>query len=341
MKIVSSLEYKPQETINAKHHPPVLFPTKVINLLPFTSQGQSESQKIKKNGAEPHQNLNVSASSIKKQKLKELSKIPDLDDEDAKLSNELPKSTSAAKKSRSKEPSKTKKLGKNEGTPPLHMSPTGKKTRVLQDWSKPITLGDKGAQHLSSLNISTSATKKNVLKGRHKPTTLDKKGVDLPNNLVPSASASRMHELKGQPKATMLNKEGVDLLKNLTPSASASSKHGLKGQRKSAKSDEKGLKFPSTLRPSASTTRKRLLVKGKELVSRVELWIHSHAPRRTPLPQLEGQADLQEPPTLPHPRHSVADLLELRLHRDRSTILKLKLSAVHLRHLLAKCSYCD
>lgn len=32
----------------------------------------------------------------------ELSKIPDLDDEDAKLSNELPKSTSAAKKSRSK-----------------------------------------------------------------------------------------------------------------------------------------------------------------------------------------------------------------------------------------------
>ncbi|XP_041910148.1 coiled-coil domain-containing protein 7-like [Arvicola amphibius] len=35
---VSSMKTKPQENVNAKYHLPKTFPTKVINLLPFTSQ---------------------------------------------------------------------------------------------------------------------------------------------------------------------------------------------------------------------------------------------------------------------------------------------------------------
>ncbi|XP_040611204.1 coiled-coil domain-containing protein 7 isoform X3 [Mesocricetus auratus] len=394
---VSSLKTKPQENINAKYHPPMEFPTKVINLSPFASQrnmkgsspyadatpkpfyrtsrensgipesfqhllnrkisgdpnpknenkrkaehenqlhssitsskkyehkGQSKYQKTKEKGTESHQNLHASASPIKKQKLKGkgvtvtqpnhvklvarsverpnnvetyastpnikvikvLSKTSNLDDEDAKLSNNLPKSTSAAKKPTSKETSKTTNLDKTnakvannlksnvnatgnvvkesskmsnlenkevEGSGILHKSTSSLKKRVHQEPSKTKTL-DKD-KSTPTLHNSTNAKKRRVLQEPPRTSNLDNHIVKGTSILHKSVSGSKKHVPKDLSKPITLDYKVAQHLSSLRISTSATKKNVLKEQPKHTTLDKKGVDLPNSLAPSTSASSK-------------------------------------------------------------------------------------
>ncbi|CAH7039532.1 Ccdc7a [Phodopus roborovskii] len=173
----NSLKTKPQENINAKFHPPTAFPTKVINLSPFTrdmessttpkpfyrtsrgslgippsfqhllnrrTSGDLNPKTENKKTAELENQLNISITSSKKYKKKLLKE-------------------GASGRARGKEHWKAQKV---EPTNNLKMAASAPNIKVIKELSKTSSLDDEDANLSNNLTLSTSATKKPKSKGK-------------------------------------------------------------------------------------------------------------------------------------------------------------------------------
>ncbi|XP_049978036.1 coiled-coil domain-containing protein 7 [Alexandromys fortis] len=192
---LSSMKTKPQENVNAKYHPPKTFPTKVINLLPFTSEEANMESSTPFENVIPKPFYRTSKGS---------SGIP------ATLQQLLNRKISGAPK-----PNNINKQN-TELENQLRISVTSPKKYVHKGLSKTPKLRKKGVESRSNLHTSTSSIKKQKLKEQHNPVMSIERSDELPNNMKMLASPPKIKVLKELSKTSLSN--------NLRKSRSAAKK---------------------------------------------------------------------------------------------------------------------
>nr|XP_048306095.1 coiled-coil domain-containing protein 7 isoform X3 [Myodes glareolus] len=224
---VSSMKTKPQENVNAKYHPPKTFPTKVINLLPFTNQEENVENSTPYENVIPKPFYRTSRGS---------SGLP------TTFQQLLNRRTSGAPKQQDVNKPKTELENQ------MHILVTSPKKYLHKGTSKTRKLRKKGAESRSNLRTSTSSTKKQKLKEQHNPVTSFERSDELPNNMKTLDSIPKIKVLKELSKTSLSN--------NLRKSRSAAKKLGTEEQPVNL-NDEDAIVYYN-LRGSTSATNKHL-----------------------------------------------------------------------------------
>ncbi|XP_029336293.1 uncharacterized protein LOC110300626 [Mus caroli] len=254
----SLLETKPQENMSVKHHPSKIFPTKVINMLPFSEKSLGSTSAKVDVVPKPVYRTPRGRSSISKALHHLLKTSEHLKPTSTKKQNaDLEKHLYISIISANKHTHKGKKHGQsNHQKLKKQDALTSTKKQKHKEQPKTETIVENDAKFDDNLRMTTSSPNIKIIKELSKTLYLDSGDIEPSDFVFKTASAAKKLENKGPSKTKNLNKESSRDIHILHLTTSAIRTLLLDEEAKIRSLEKKLMKQSTILQKSASSMKK-------------------------------------------------------------------------------------